>query len=311
MKIRLIFASLLSVVLCACGGGGDSGSTASTVAFTAFSDVQPGQSVRADGQSQTQNVTQISGIVTAQSMNTPDLNGVSAKWTYGPGSPLVLTGIEFSTPRTGVMWNNGRGAQTVTCDAQFCSASGEGAAGVLVNAFGSVGWNFQTFGYWLADTGLPANIAANISAGKATLVSGVPTTGTFTYNGISGGLYVDPTGVLQEHNAVMSAVVNFDPFVRTINFLTTGTTTRPWNSGGGLSPATTLNISGVLTYAAGTNSFTGTATMGPTGSPTMSGDATGVFYGPNAEEIGGTFRLTSTSASGSVESITGSFGGKR
>ena len=250
-----------------------------------------------------------SGTVTAQSMNTPDLNGVTVKLTYGPGLPLTLTGIEFDTPRTGVMWNNGRGGQTVTCGTQFCSASGGGATGVLVNAFGSVGWNFQTFGYWLDDTGLPANIAANISAGKATLVSGVPSTGTFTYNGISGGLYVDPTGVLQEHNAVLSAAVNFDPLTRTVNFLTTGTTTRPWNSGGGFSPATSLNISGVLTYAAGTNSFTGIVTMGPTISPTMSGDATGVFYGPNAEEIGGTFRLTSTS--GPIESITGSFGGKR
>src|SRR5258706_765769 len=179
MKIRMIFASLLSVVLGACGGGGDSGSPASTVAFTAFSDILPGQTVRADGQAQTQNVTQnsSSGIVTAQSMNTPDLNGVSAKLTYGPGSPLALTGIEFSTPRTGVMWNNGRGTQTVTCDAQFCSASGEGATGVLVNALGSVGWNFQTFGYWLDDTGLPANIAAKISTGKATPVSGVPPPG--------------------------------------------------------------------------------------------------------------------------------------
>ena len=50
--------------------------------------------------------------------------------------------------------------------------------------------------------------------------------------------------------------------------------------------------------------------MGPVGSPSMTGEVTGVFYGPNAEEIGGTFSLSSP-LSPLLESLTGSFGAKR
>jgi hypothetical protein len=311
MQVRLLSVIPALIVLCACGGAGDSGSSGQSVAFTSFSSVQPGQKVAAVGQSQTQNVTQDSfGTVTAQVMNLSDQNGVSAVWTYGPASPLVLTGIQFVVPRSGagVAWSSGRVSQMVTCGNQLCSASGGGAAGVLANALGSLGWNFQTFGYWLADTSFPSNIAASISAGNATPVGGIPVSGSITYNGISGGLYVvDPAGALQEHAAVMSAIVDFA--AGTINFSTTGTTLRPWNTTAVPGPASQLDIAGVVTYTAGTNRFTGTVT-GPGVTPTISGTVTGVFYGPGAEEIGGTFELINIISSTSLESITGGFGGK-
>ena len=48
-----------------------------------------------------------------------------------------------------------------------------------------------------------------------------------------------------------------------------------------------LNMSGTLTYAPGQNLFAGTVT-----SATMTGTASGRFYGPNAEEIGGIYSLS-------------------
>lgn len=311
MQGRFLSLIPLALTLCACGDSGDGEANPTPVAFTSFANVQPGQAVTMNGQSQTQFVTQnpSSGVVTQQAMNLPDPNGVSATLTYAPVSPLLLTGIQFLTPRVGTVWNNGSGGQAVTCGSQFCSASGDGAVGVLVNALGSLAWNFQTFGYWLTVTGQPANIAANISAGNPAPISGIPVSGNATYSGVSGGLYISPAGSLEEHKAVMSAVVNFDPVARTVDFSTTVTTTRAWNSGATAVLETALNISGQLTYAAGTNRFTGQVNMGPVGTPTLSGFATGVFYGPNAEEMGGTFFLTSNF--GAIESITGSFGGKR
>ena len=306
MQIRLIFAFLSLPVLGACGGGG--GDVVPTVMFTSFSSVQLGQTVAANGMSQTENVTQnASGVVTARLVNPPDSNASSANLTYGTSLPLRLTGLEIRTPQSSVSWRDGMGTQTVSCGTKTCSLTGDGASGVMINALGSLAWNYQTFSYWLHNTGLLANVAGALSVGNPTPVSGMPVAGSaITYSGISGGLYVDAAGSLQEHAAVMSAVV--DAGAGTIDFSTTGTTIRPWSSAGGWAPQLQLNISGQMIYAAGTNRFTGPVTMGPVGTPTMTGSVTGVFYGPGAEEIGGTFSLKT---SGTIESITGSFGAKR
>ena len=309
MQIRLIFAFLSLPVLGACGGGGDD--VVPTVMFTSFSSVQTGQTVTANGMSQTENVTQnASGVVTAKLVNQPDSNTSSANLTYGTSLPLKLTGLEIRTPQSNVSWRNGMGTQTVSCGTKTCSLTGDGATGVMINALRSLAWNYQTFSYWLHNTGRPANVAGALSVGNPTPVSAMPVAGSaVTYAGVSGGLYVDGSGLLQEHAAVMAAVV--DAGAGTIDFSTTGTTIRPWNSTGGFSSPPTppqLNISGLLNIVAGANRFTGPVTMGPVATPTMRGSVTGVFYGPGAEEIGGTFALTSTS--GQIESITGSFGAK-
>jgi len=65
-------------------------------------------------------------------------------------------------------------------------------------------------------------------------------------------------------------------------------------------------LSGVLTYAAGTNALSGTLT---TANGSLSGPAVGQFYGPAAEELGGAFSLTSTTTS--QDHVVGGFGAKR
>ena len=302
MRIRLILAFLSLAVLGACGGGSDG---VRPVEFTSFSAVKPGQTVTASGISQTQSVTQdSSGVVTAKQVNSPDSNASSANLTYGAGLPLTLTGLDIATPQSNLSWKDGRGSQTVSCGAQTCTAAGEGAAGVTINALGSVAWNYQTFGYWLQNSSLGANVAGAISIGNPTPVGGIPVSGTATYIGLSGGFYVDSSGVLNEQAAVMSAGVDFGQ--RTISFATTGTMSRPWGSTAALVPAPLLNIAGPLNYAAGTNQFTGAVTT-----TTMTGTAVGRFYGPGAQEIGGTYSMTNPNPSNTDESMIGGFGGKK
>jgi hypothetical protein len=64
-----------------------------------------------------------------------------------------------------------------------------------------------------------------------------------------------------------------------------------------------LNMSGTLSYVSGSNQFSGaiTTTNG------MTGSAKGRFYGPSAQEIGGTFSVTGSG----VQSYGGAFGGSR
>jgi len=64
-----------------------------------------------------------------------------------------------------------------------------------------------------------------------------------------------------------------------------------------------LDLTGTLTYAPG-GSFSGTLRSA---GGTLSGSADGGFYGPRAEEAGGTFSLKS----GGAERLTGAYGAKR
>ena len=140
-------------------------------------------------------------------------------------------------------------------------------------------------------------------------------TGTATYEGISAGdvLYA-PTvmGIAALQNALfrtesdVEAVVDFA--TRSINFMTTGTELSNHLSDPiGLSDTIRnftdrldLDMTGTLTYDQGSNHFTGTVTT--VGG--FTGTANGLFYGPAAEEIGGTFVIQG----GNVASYIGGFG---
>ncbi|HET9463099.1 MAG TPA: transferrin-binding protein-like solute binding protein, partial [Thiobacillus sp.] len=87
---------------------------------------------------------------------------------------------------------------------------------------------------------------------------------------------------------------------RSLTFNTTNTqTSTNWAA---FTAAPELNLTGTLTYAPGTNSFAGTVT-----SATLTGDSTGQFYGPNAEELGGVFFLKGAG----VETYAGAYGAVR
>jgi hypothetical protein len=72
------------------------------------------------------------------------------------------------------------------------------------------------------------------------------------------------------------------------------------------SPNSNLNLSGTLSYLAGSNQFSGTVNT-----TSMSGIATGKFYGPSAQEIGGTFSVSNGTVGSGGSAYIGGFGGKR
>ncbi len=120
--------------------------------------------------------------------------------------------------------------------------------------------------------------------GSATAPGNIPTTGSAIYGGQFDGDYISPTGAktsvsgTQGTSGGMTAIVNFA--TRNIAFSTSGTTGGP-----------NLDMFGNLTYAAGQNLFVGTVN-----SATMKGTASGRFFGPNVEEIGGVYSLSGGSA---------------
>jgi hypothetical protein len=165
-------------------------------------------------------------------------------------------------------------------------------------------WDYQTFGVWTTGAGTGAGTVGVASVGAETAASAIPVSGTGNFVGASGGRYVDSTGVNTFVGSDMTATANFG--TRSIAFATTNTRT----STDLITPSsnTNLNSSGTLSYSAWVNQFTGVISTvgGGASNAAMTGIATGKFYGPTAQEIGGTFAVT-----GSGAAYFGAFGGKQ
>ncbi|MBI3223156.1 MAG: hypothetical protein HYZ46_08890 [Nitrosomonadales bacterium] len=175
------------------------------------------------------------------------------------------------------------------------------------------GYSYQTFGVWATYTGPAAHTEYYFSAGGVTDPATLPITGTASYTGFAVGSLVDAASRDPgDTTATMNATADFA--ARTVAFSTTGTTSLSNNAAPGAVASANpgLNMSGTLSYAAGSNTFTGSVTT----VNGMSGNATGRFYGPgigaptgtkvagSPPEIGGTFAVMSTSGA-----MHGAFGG--
>jgi C-lobe and N-lobe beta barrels of Tf-binding protein B len=291
------------VVLGGCAGGGGGGGGGSTnlpvvQPFTSWSAVQPNSKVPAQGMSQTMTVSSIS------SFSAVDTSASSATLTFG--ASRQLTGLQISAPAGGMSWDSTvPGGGTVGCGNGVCTASKDsGASEALTIDPYFVGWNYQSFGVWQTGS-FPNGTFGAMSFGAPTPVSGLPSTGSATYAGLTAGVYVAANGQLSGTSANMSATVNFSN--RSVAFTTSGTTLS--TPSGTLTARPELNLTGTLTYLSGATQFTGavnTNTINP--SFQLSGNATGRFYGPAAEEIGGVYSLK---GAGPLQSMGGGFGGKK
>ena len=300
VPVRLALVVCLAAGIAGCGGGGGGGSSPPPIVdapFTSWQAVQPNTRYTIPGISQTASgMMDGSGTVTSATLAPVDTAGSTVKVTYD--SNKIPSTIAISTPQSSVTFNNSSG-NSLSCSGGVCSGDTPTASGLAIDAV-AVGWNYQTFGSWGDSPTSTTWVAGAISVGNPTPASAVPTTGNAIFTGLAAGFYVDPAGALFGTSASMNANADFS--ARSIGFTTSGTQVSDTN--GNTSNNSGLDLSGTLTYAAGTNQFSGAVTTSDT---KLSGSATGRFYGPSAQEIGGTYGLTGSGVSG----MLGAFGGKR
>jgi C-lobe and N-lobe beta barrels of Tf-binding protein B len=171
--------------------------------------------------------------------------------------------------------------------------------GLIANS-ATLRWNYQSFGVW-NEGGNEGGLIYSRSIGTATPASAVLASGSATFTGKLGGLYISPVG--EGSVAAANLTVNADFSSRTLGFASSGTTLS--RDVAAATPAPNLNLSGTLSYAPGSNAFSGTLTNA---GGTMSGASNGQFYGPAANELGGVFAVKSATT---VETFTGAYGAKR
>lgn len=177
-----------------------------------------------------------------------------------------------------------------------------------------LGHDYQTYGVWTEFETISSGQSGTFSAGLVSQQDAIPSQGSATYTGTVIGDYVGDattagnitTGGHYTATADMTAVADFD----NSNIAFTTTNTKLSADFENVLNTPELDLSGQLTISSTTNQFTGTIDNSATGGD-LTGDTVGRFYGPEAEELGGTFSLSDGSAGPITETYTGAFGGKR
>jgi len=268
------------------------------VTFSSFAAVEPSQNVRMFGEDRSINGTQLSdGTVRPITTNTEGERGATL-W-LGFDSKRSLAAVAVRDFTDDVAFDRSKG-HSISCSGGTCTASSPTASAVVADAFAN-GWNYQTYGVWTTQSN-PTSVAFGaVSAGVPTPGNAVPTTGLASFSGRASGYYIDPAGATFNTDATLTANVDFQQRFIAFN---TGNTTLVNTGTGAKSANTGLNMTGTLNWDAGFNRFSGSV---QTANDNLSGSASGKFYGPKAEEIGGTYNLVS----GPTSRMIGGFGGKR
>lgn len=309
MKTPILMRCLvigLPIVLVACAGGGGGSSSSSngnvTTTATGFS-----------GQSSWTSTS--GGQVTSVGTYNQGTSGLTYTETVN-SSNVVQSNSFTSSAGTTISFNRANG-DTITnvatgplANKTYYESNGNDVA--LISPASMNGWSYQGYGVWISGGSGTSGTAGGGSTGTLTTGVAIPTTGTATFTGTASGVYVNYAGQGYLTGSNLSANVDFAN--RTVGFSTSGTQALITGQSSTWIAANGLNMTGNLSYSSGTNLITGsvaTSGQGPGSSGnavSLSGSATGKFYGPTANEVGGTFNVKAGSG---VESYMGAFGAKR
>ncbi len=309
--------AVLSIALAACGGGSSGGGVQSIPSpppaptpppppppstptdFSSWNSVPTTGILRLSGKSVEASYVPAQMNGTVGSYNTPGAGTVTADFTYSSGSQ---TGVSVQGTQSSVSFSNGDGSTKINLASSPSTtkySSPSGATSLLVVDAAAAGYSYLSYGAWTGATSNTGYINS-FHAGSPTPSGSVPTSGSATYRGTSTGYYSSVNGSV---NAVTSDVALTTDFAsRSISYVASNTQ--------GSSAYPGLNITGTLTYSSGSSNFTGTlSTPQGFGTGVLSGTASGSFYGPSGQELGGAFVLNWVG--GTVGQYVGSFGGKR
>lgn len=269
-------------------------SSAAKLPFTTWSDLARGAETEA--KSLTTGLSyQNTGPISATSVPGIAFAEATERAIYPSSGATATTPADIGQPGIEVRQQENPSSTSQT---PFTSLPGQNVA-VIANPY-VLGWEYQSFGVWNNQGSSTGAIRAS-TFGAPTPALAVPTSGSATFSGKLAGLYVSPAGQGAMAAADLNMNANFS--TRSLTFSSSGTNTT--HDAKTPTAAPNLNLNGTLTYAPGSNSFTGTLVNS---SGTMSGSSNGRFYGPAAQELGGVFTVKSAT---SVETFIGAYGAKR
>lgn len=311
--LKLSLLSTIAVTLSACGGGGTSGGSGPVVTapppptppvtFTSFSELPLNRSVEISGQSREGTVGVSDTRAHLENFSEPTVGNASVEVTISSGRLIDeisidgrLSDVDFSSTEDSLF-----NLQIDGQDVAVLAVSPDLEDQALYANPDKLGFEYQSFGVW--GEGLVLGQTANygaISAGAVTQGSSIPTSGTATFTGVAGGIYTSRTANTFRYASLATFDVDF--VNREIDMSTAGTVLVEINTEN-VQTTSILNITGTMTFAEGSPSFSGQLTASNGFFP-LTGEGSGSFYGPEAQELGGTFFLTD----GGIQNLVGGFG---
>jgi len=303
MLTRSIWATLvLSAAVMALSGGGCSsggGGRGVPTGFTSFSAVVAGKDTVMEAETRVTDYT--ANTTTGQVTSIGATEMKSGTFTFALGSDftkaiLAIRPFPIAAPVITHSFDTADGdtiipgalLDPVATGYYVAATAGEDELAVISD-HNLMGFEYQSYGVWLNGIDVGMGIVAAMTAGAATPVLGVPVAGLAVYNGSSTGFYVDPAGESFLAFADFSAAVDFvTPAI--INVVSKGTQV--------------LNVNSLVTSANGALDYTGAGAVALDGSfatvitaTDLAGTLDGKFYGPSAEELGGTFAMSGQNGS--------------
>lgn len=336
--IAPVLVILGSIALAGCSSGGSSTVTPPPVVkpvtqFTSMSALEdglkPGETITLPGVSRESKYTVTSDFPILGEASAAE-TGASVAYTGGSGADgeptLVITSAKgtkivfkpsddpnvFMARTVDVGFNTGSGTFSES-GSPFIMDFTEPTNGITNIHFSTEytlsGWDYQNFGVWITNFGGTSGEVGAMTSGALTSAANLPTTGDATFAGLSAGVFVDVNGDGFATASKMTATTSFAN--RTVSFDTTSTTAAPLDltvnalinrTNYAYTATPELNLTGTMSYAAGTNNMSGQVSS----ANGMTGVVDANFFGPTANEIGGSF-----AARGDAGYYIGAFGGKR
>lgn len=294
-------ASAMCVVLAACGGGGGQVASASTVAPPSGPTPPPPSTVSAD----TPLVAPIQSTAPAVIETTSASTTIHSEAAVNISLPVTQTAVAsnfggdaIDTARNKSFWPNFIG------DGPYLTYTGGGwNLAARLGPGSDLDWTM--YGYWdpFPYSGLPHISRGAWVAGFQTPLSTIPIIGTAHYSGQVIGLHSNSVGQISG-----DVTLQADFAARSLS----GSMTNLMVQAAGVLPGSMNNVSFTATFATGLNRFNGTTLAGPApNSPWAfaagaTGDLTGHFYGPTAQEVGAVWTL-----SDGPNRAIGSFGARK
>jgi hypothetical protein len=300
MTAKVIISAASALVLAGCGGGGSSSTMGPLVKWAEPNfkswNMEPGEGFAAQGESIEVNLTTTFMNGGSTDVQSVDAHEVQLSGVMGSANPELLTSVKLeSTSGTTLTYTLGISSSTNFSNlTEFISAVDNNRGDILDFSFALSGGStpsYMMFGEWEKyDANFNPTQIGYFAVGSITPATSMPLSGSASYSGDAMGRYFE-SGGFEDFTGSVNATASFGSLNPTMNFTLSGSTmSQPM-----------INVAGGLSITNPTSSFAGNV------GGDMLGQVSGKFYGPQAQEIGGTFNLTN----GLNGRLVGSFGAKQ
>jgi hypothetical protein len=240
-----------------------------------------------------------------------------AKLTYGPAPDGNLIAITAESSHAEVTFDESEITQpdapvTVHNAGYYTASRADGSVFGVAAGARSIGWEYQSFGSWIIEgTSFAPRRVIVQSVGNETL--NVPTSGLAVYSGRSAGVFhtggsaaLGIRGESYDTRASVQVDVDFAGGPSSLVYTMSATAVDDLSTEDVTFVARPgLNMRSVLDNASGSIDFIGRNVSTRGG---MTGTVNGLFYGPRADEVGGTFSVNNRNTN---STYIGAFGARQ